>query len=91
MDCRGPWVRDSLVQIWLELFREGYWLVLGVLGIPGTTIPCEHWFSEVRVAMSLRTLQFGGGRRCSGGRSRQSAELLFISWFWQQYFFRNKN
>lgn len=30
-------------------------------------------------------LQFGRGRRWSGGRSKQTAEQSFIPWFWQQY------
>lgn len=28
VDSRGAWVRGTLVQIWMELFQEGCWLVL---------------------------------------------------------------
>lgn len=72
------------------------WLCLcshACLGIRGTMTP---WTMNVGSRRSklpypwqgILQLQFGRGRRWSGGRSKQTAEQAFIPWFWKQYFLK---
>ena len=89
-----PRVRDTLGQIWMELFREGCWLVLsgracaavrvweytGLRYLGPWTLADTDQSSHIPGG-----LQFGRGRRWSRGRNKETAEQEIFPWFWQQH------
>lgn len=79
----APGVRGTLIQIWMELFQEGRWLVLVQPCMFGNTgdhdsLNRERRFAQIKVATSLQDCSLaGGGGGPGAGASRLQSRHSF--------------
>lgn len=93
IDCRGPWARDTLVQVWLGFLWQGCWLVLRSCARAAVHVwePMGPRYPEPRLLVhrdprchlctGCSLAEGGAGPRWEQANCRAGT----ASWAWQQY------